>query len=616
MPTGAFCVSPTGDNSNDGRTWNYPKKDALGAYDAALAGGLGGATILFESGSCWDSANPTRGIQLAGPGDSQWNSGALTPALLAAGWRRPIAMKLEGIPVLDPTGQSHKPTATLNAGSPTDVNRPLLWASGNNLPLEFVNFSQTALAHPVILGLDSTGAGSTNNAFFTFDNIVLRCEQNSAYGPVIDITSAYWLYIRDCDFSCNEQVVWSNDKRPAVLIRGNGIGEGLIWIRDTNFNGGGGVKQYSSGSVNTIVESCVQEGPSTGDLTSGPIYWFASKVTNAPGHAHVRGIEQADAGTRQPAVMVATGNDPSIVVVAGATDVSGPATVLSRYDSSSAVVTTSPQGHRQVGFWKGRVFGRTDAVRRAFAPAVVRFIQRAPHDTSTWSGLSGSCTVTTGRTAPDGTTNAAELSGASGNKTIVDIAHSGHSLAVGDWYVYGAWIKRTSTGFPNKVMQIAMTGAGNLFDRGNGTTATFAELKHPWLGDKDEIFVVDAVKVAAIPTGGANTNLNIYCDTNASVEYFAPCFYHIPTATWSDSEVLAFMESVVSSSSNVRVGDVGLLKGQALSLDGVRFCTNAGTPESVVTAPMGSYCADTTNGEGYIKKTGAGNTGWKLVTHA
>lgn len=52
------------------------------------------------------------------------------------------------------------------------------------------------------------------------------------------------------------------------------------------------------------------------------------------------------------------------------------------------------------------------------------------------------------------------------------------------------------------------------------------------------------------------------------------------------------------------------------SSTGPLFTTFAGSPENNVTAPLGSYCADTTNGEGYIKHVGSGNTGWKLVTHA
>lgn len=41
---------------------------------------------------------------------------------------------------------------------------------------------------------------------------------------------------------------------------------------------------------------------------------------------------------------------------------------------------------------------------------------------------------------------------------------------------------------------------------------------------------------------------------------------------------------------------------------------NAGTPESVVTAPPRSFCQDTTNNALYQKATGQGNTGWVQVT--
>lgn len=42
----------------------------------------------------------------------------------------------------------------------------------------------------------------------------------------------------------------------------------------------------------------------------------------------------------------------------------------------------------------------------------------------------------------------------------------------------------------------------------------------------------------------------------------------------------------------------------------------SGTPEAAVTAAVGSFYLDTTNGVAYMKKTGIGNTGWKLVTQA
>ena len=40
------------------------------------------------------------------------------------------------------------------------------------------------------------------------------------------------------------------------------------------------------------------------------------------------------------------------------------------------------------------------------------------------------------------------------------------------------------------------------------------------------------------------------------------------------------------------------------------------TPESALAAPVGSLFHDITNGELYVKNTGTGNTGWKVVTHA
>lgn len=54
----------------------------------------------------------------------------------------------------------------------------------------------------------------------------------------------------------------------------------------------------------------------------------------------------------------------------------------------------------------------------------------------------------------------------------------------------------------------------------------------------------------------------------------------------------------------------------AASGDGFYRGSGAGTPESVVTAPIGSEWNDRTNGVKYMKKSGTGNTGWKLVTQA
>lgn len=47
--------------------------------------------------------------------------------------------------------------------------------------------------------------------------------------------------------------------------------------------------------------------------------------------------------------------------------------------------------------------------------------------------------------------------------------------------------------------------------------------------------------------------------------------------------------------------------------DSFGFYNNAGTPEGVITADIGSLCTDTTNGTLYVKQTDSANTGWTTV---
>lgn len=49
---------------------------------------------------------------------------------------------------------------------------------------------------------------------------------------------------------------------------------------------------------------------------------------------------------------------------------------------------------------------------------------------------------------------------------------------------------------------------------------------------------------------------------------------------------------------------------------GLGIYVRAGSPEGAVTAVVGSLCLDSTNGEVYVKNSGTGNTGWKLITRA
>ncbi|WP_164822997.1 hypothetical protein [Sinorhizobium meliloti] len=60
----------------------------------------------------------------------------------------------------------------------------------------------------------------------------------------------------------------------------------------------------------------------------------------------------------------------------------------------------------------------------------------------------------------------------------------------------------------------------------------------------------------------------------------------------------------------------GFIRSLFFGSAGAVLTSHTATPEGAITAPVGSICTDTTNGVIYSKKTGTGNTGWKLVTQA
>lgn len=67
-----------------------------------------------------------------------------------------------------------------------------------------------------------------------------------------------------------------------------------------------------------------------------------------------------------------------------------------------------------------------------------------------------------------------------------------------------------------------------------------------------------------------------------------------------------------------RIGGIQGVNGTArfLLTPNIFIGVNAGSPEGVISGAIGSVIFDLTNGVQYNKKTGTGNTGWKLVTQA
>lgn len=66
----------------------------------------------------------------------------------------------------------------------------------------------------------------------------------------------------------------------------------------------------------------------------------------------------------------------------------------------------------------------------------------------------------------------------------------------------------------------------------------------------------------------------------------------------------------IDSAGKVTIGTVGDGAGIALGSGGPTITSSSATPESAITAPVGSKHRNTTTGIDFIKRTGTGNTGW------
>ena len=283
---------------------------------------------------------------------------------------------------------------------------------------------------------------TVNTAFVTFYNVTTALQiEIAGNGPGVDIGYCFWVWFEFCCFGGNVGEPIDSDKRAGIMIDGGpgGISPGLITVKDCSFNGGNIRYHCRSNYTHLQLENLVFEGDFVNPM-SIPIH--IDGVT-AYHRSTIRNIEVADAPGTECGIKIepATAPAEAVSIDGVSLGVIGPATVLTRYIANYQSVTKSPEGERQVGFWQGRVAGQHDSARRGFSPSVARFANLAPQDVTTWAAKIGSATVTTGKTAPDGTTNAAELSHASAaaNKQIYRVNIG--TPSVGEWIIAGGWVR-------------------------------------------------------------------------------------------------------------------------------------------------------------------------------
>lgn len=213
-----------------------------------------------------------------------------------------------------------------------------------------------------------------------------------------------------------------------------------------------------------------------------------------------------------------------------------------------------------------------DSKRTGFAPTAVRFANLAAQDVTTWGALSGNATVTTGVTAPDGTTGAATLSITSPPEGYRRVYNSARTITEGDWIVAGVWVKgvtlanldgTTGTLETFNVASLTLYEATEGYRIDDEATNTRAITPPDALTDTQWQWLTTAFKVtSAVPGSQGTIQFALNCDNRHSVSFYAPVLHHIPVNTITDAEAEGLLQNLYPVAKGASVGTVATLNSQ------------------------------------------------------
>jgi hypothetical protein len=564
-------VSPEGDDDNDGLSWGSAKLTILGAYEALP---IGGGTIYFASGVQM-RPDATKGLWF-------WGSQA---GGRPADWLEARPLNLVGVPTHQPGLPTGGPLATLIGGS-----YPFKFMY-DSTQQRFENISVDNATVAVRMGVADDGTrwdgGISQTVQKVFSNCQFRVAQVAGNGPCIDVGSnVFWIWFEHCVMVANEQELVAADKRSCVHIDPTTAGgSGLIQLRDSNFAGGGGLR-YKSGGVGGLrvfMENITTEASTSGAVpfSQQPCFELIKSGADLTGFNTIRNVEIADAFAAEPAVRVDPAVDPRVCLVENVglgVGLEGPMTLIGGKVEPGR---GSPPRNGMIGFQGGRLFGRHDSARRLFAPVSTLYANLVSQDTSTWSARSGSAVVTTGKAAPNGTTEAAELSSVSGLQER-QVYRANTALAVGDYIIAGVWAREVE-GVAIGAIQMSLIGTGWTFDTAP-IPGGAVSMGSPYESEQWEWHSV----IARVATAGGGANEVIFglrCTPEAPMEYFAPVLFKVPVATVSLDELHELRLHSSTWVDGAPVGSISTLRGQKFITHGglgVGNAVAATTPGSVV----------------------------------
>lgn len=601
-------VSVFGNDSNDGLSWGTAKRTIYAALlslpggtnagGAALTAGKGTVKVMDGGGTCAGLATDgvtgnsvQAGLNSGASGTGIWLMGSSDPNFASppTGWLKysgPIAFIGEA-GSCNPSQSRQAQMVDVFAGAVganRSSTRPGVWISGVSGSLRFENLAFANAWNGVRLGIDSNGNRTTTGAQgITFRNVSAAAGTfETGEGPTVDIgRNVFWVWFEGCTFSPNSTAAVNTDNRANIVINASGAGgtaSGLITVKDSIWNGGGGIKYYTAGGVASLmVDNLTIEGSSG---HGQPAVWLPAPVVGGTNvEITVKAAFLADYSDFVPAVQVDGQLSPSQVHVSSSegqgASVIGPATVTGiggiQFTSTQSF---SPALYTQAGFFSSsfntaRVYGQQDTLRRSFSPVNVRFANIVPQLPSAWTNGTGTPTITTGIAALDGTTNAGRVSGV--GISNIRFYSASRTTTVGDWVIAGVWARsNTANGFnPGPApAAVGISSGTNCSLSGLPLGGCSVNLSQFISGDGEWDWYVVAFKITAVSGGTGIVQFTGNADSTHTADFYAPILLHIPNGTISDNEATEMAMHLVSYPETFAAADVGMLRGHNLNLTG------------------------------------------------
>jgi len=420
---------------------------------------------------------------------------------------------------------------------------------------------------------------------------------DSASATPLQIDAWFWLWIKNCTFLAHRTSPHSIRITTSSAAHSNA---GLIHIEDSVIAAHGiqldaqvAVNDQGNLELHNVIYESGRDALLTLDPTHGVVSGIKlDRVAAADSISMGSIINVTGTSTKEVRNVTIENSDAlfpagKLVDGTGNTNINGLFINMgNNYDYSTGWQFGALQSHYTL-LRNGKVNAELPNVASHMSPSVVPYASlNINQEVTTWSGLTGSATVTTGVIAPDGTATAATLTSASGiqSKRVGSVGVS--PVSVGDWFIAGVWMRSESSTRPCfDQSAIAPNGSGTVtFDNGTSYYRLWNDatqrLGAPWTP------VTVATKVIAQTRSTTFTLLfDLKCDNTHPMSYWKPWAMKIPVRTMSDEEVVRYARTLGNVVGNLPAGSLAMYPdetfyaGRVVAQKTTTFTDGAATPD-------------------------------------